>query len=156
MAKGLKKTDVLTPKEQAFCEAYLTCGDATEAILKAGFAVTTKSSAANMGCKLLRFARIQRYLEKCENKLVKKVVKDVSIEREWVLTRHKDIIDSLMIYEDGKLVKMEPKDSRIVISCLAEVSSLLGLYEMPKQTSNLSPEDEKTLKSYLKKYERDY
>ena len=49
----------MNQRRQAFCEAYLASGNATEAARKAGY---SPQSARSQGQRLLTFADVQEYL----------------------------------------------------------------------------------------------
>lgn len=49
----------MNQRQRAFCEAYLKCGNAAEAAIKAGY---SPKSARSIGQRLLTFADIREYL----------------------------------------------------------------------------------------------
>ena len=59
----------LTPKQKAFCDEYLIDLNATQAYIRAGYAVKDENVAAINSSRLLSYAKIQGYLkERMENK----------------------------------------------------------------------------------------
>jgi phage terminase small subunit len=56
---GAPNEQRLTPKQRAFCEFYVVCGNATEAALRAGYSSKT---AAQQGAENLRKPYIARYI----------------------------------------------------------------------------------------------
>lgn len=50
----------MTPKQRAFCDYYLACGNATEAAEKAGYSVKT---ARSIGAENLTKPNIQQFIE---------------------------------------------------------------------------------------------
>lgn len=55
----MPKTIELTGKQTAFCRAYVVCGDATNAAIKAGYG---KKGAAVQGCRMLQDERIKAHI----------------------------------------------------------------------------------------------
>ena len=56
---------MLTPKQQAFCEYYIACHNATQAAIKAGY---SKDTARSIGAENLTKPDIQKYIEEIANK----------------------------------------------------------------------------------------
>lgn len=59
-----EKKDKLTPKQQRFVSEYLKCGNATEAVKKAGYKFKTDKAAGVQGVRLLGNASVARAIEK--------------------------------------------------------------------------------------------
>ena len=62
---------MLTPKQQAFCEYYIACHNATQAAIKAGY---SKDTARSIGAENLTKPDIQRYIEEAARKASEKRV----------------------------------------------------------------------------------
>ena len=55
----------MTPKQQAFCEYYIACHNATQAAIKAGY---SKQTARAMGSENLTKPSVREYIEKVAQK----------------------------------------------------------------------------------------
>lgn len=80
MGKGKK----LTPKQKAFVEEYIKTGNATQAILNAGYKTTSPRTAANMGARLLARPVVQEALKKRYSKVDKKRIADADEVLEYL------------------------------------------------------------------------
>lgn len=79
----------LTPRQRRFVEEYLSCADAEEAALSAGYAPGT---AAAQGARLLRDPRVQAYRREREQALFDAL----GVSPAWVGRRLVEIVDRCM------------------------------------------------------------
>lgn len=64
------KSQKLTPKEKAFCQYYIECGNGTEAVKRAGYTCKNDAVAGAKACDLLKKSKIQEEIHQIqENKL---------------------------------------------------------------------------------------
>lgn len=63
----------LTPKQKAFCDYYIECGNATQAAIKAGY---SKKTATETGYENLRKPHLKKYIdERVKKKEAKQIAK---------------------------------------------------------------------------------
>lgn len=60
---------MLTPKQQAFCEYYIACHNATQSAIKAGY---SEKTAYSQGQRLLKNVEIKKYLDEVANKVTER------------------------------------------------------------------------------------
>ncbi|MBR6207481.1 MAG: terminase small subunit [Oscillospiraceae bacterium] len=83
------KKDELTARQRRFLEEYLSCGDAAEAALAAGYSSAT---AAAQGARLLRDPKIQRARREMEQRLFDAM----GISSAWIGRRLVEIVNRCM------------------------------------------------------------
>lgn len=94
----------LTPKQERFCEEFLTDLNATQAAYRAGY---SEDTAGSQGHDLLKKPEIQTKIAELRAKLSAKT----ELTQEWVLNRFKDIsnrcmqAEPVMIFQDGEWVE---------------------------------------------------
>ena len=82
-----KKSEKLTPKQQRFVTEYLKCGNATDAVKKAGYQCKSDKAAGVQGARLLGYASIQGAIKEAKAKAM-----DVAIvDSTFVLNGLRDI-----------------------------------------------------------------
>ncbi len=77
----------MNPRRKAFCEAYLTSGNAAQAAREAGYSERTARSA---GQRLLTFADVQEYLKQRNEEISKANTADIEEIREFWTTTMRD------------------------------------------------------------------
>lgn len=70
----------LTPKQKAFADEYLICGNATEAAKKAGY---SERSARQMGAENLSKPYISEYIHECQKKIENKRIANMTEIQEF-------------------------------------------------------------------------
>lgn len=71
-----KTRQTLTAKQKAFVDEYIKCGNATQAIIAAGYKVKSARTAANMGATLLGKKHIQKVVDARVAKMDQKRIAD--------------------------------------------------------------------------------
>lgn len=85
----------LTPKQQRFVEEYLIDLNATQAYIRAGYAVKSEDVAAATASKLLRNAKVQEAIQEAQNKLSERT----GITQEYVLSNIQKVVERCMQQE---------------------------------------------------------
>lgn len=98
-----EKKDKLTPKQQRFVSEYLKCGNATEAVKKAGYKFKTDKAAGVQGVRLLGNASVARAIEKGQERRNDRL----ELEEDFELKKAIQLLDMCMrpekVYRtDGK------------------------------------------------------
>lgn len=70
----------LTPKQKAFCDEYLICGNATEAAKKAGY---SEKTAMSIGSENLRKPQILSYIKERQKQIESSRIADVKEVMEY-------------------------------------------------------------------------
>lgn len=73
-----KKGEKLTLKQQAFVAEYLKCGNATEAVKKAGYQCKSDKAAGVQGARLLGCASVQGAINAAKNKIMDEAIVDAA------------------------------------------------------------------------------
>lgn len=73
-----KKGEKLTLKQQAFVAEYLKCGNATEAVKKAGYQCKSDKAAGVQGARLLGYASVQGAINAAKNKIMDEAIVDAA------------------------------------------------------------------------------
>lgn len=81
----------LTPKQQRFVEEYLIDLNATQAYIRAGYAVKSEDVAAATASKLLRNAKVQEAIQEAQEKLSNKAQVTVEMVVQGLLNEAKDL-----------------------------------------------------------------
>ncbi len=119
----------LTPKQQRFVEEYLIDLNATQAYIRAGYAVKSEDVAAATASKLLRNAKVQKAIQEAQNKLSERT----EITQDYVLTNIKKVIERCMQQEavlarDGSPLLIEgPEGDLVPLFEFKETGALKGL-----------------------------
>jgi phage terminase small subunit len=87
----------LTPKQKAFADYYITSLNATDAYLKAGYAVKNNQTACTNGSRLLRNAHIKAYIDQ---KLAEK-------DNERIMSQD-EVLEFLSDVAKGKITEQVP------------------------------------------------
>lgn len=124
----------LTPKQQRFVEEYLIDLNATQAYIRAGYAVKNEDTAAATASKLLRNAKVQEAIQEAQNKRSERV----QIDADYVLRRLVEIdqMDVLDIMDDNfslKPISQWPKVWRQYISNIENMEEFEGFGEDREQ-----------------------
>lgn len=82
-----KKGEKLTLKQQAFVAEYLKCGNATEAVKKAGYQCKSDKAAGVQGARLLGSASVQGAIKEAKAKVMDVAIVDAT----FVLNGLRDI-----------------------------------------------------------------
>lgn len=82
-----EKKDKLTPKQQRFVSEYLKCGNATEAVKKAGYQCKSDKAAGVQGARLLGYASVQGAIKEAKAKVMDVAIVDAT----FVLNGLRDI-----------------------------------------------------------------
>lgn len=82
-----KKGEKLTLKQQAFVAEYLKCGNATEAVKKAGYQCKSDKAAGVQGTRLLGNASVQGAIKEAKSKVMDEAIVDAT----FVLNGLRDI-----------------------------------------------------------------
>ena len=88
-----KKGEKLTLKQQAFVAEYLKCGNATEAVKKAGYQCKSDKAAGVQGARLLGSASVQGAINAAKNKIMDEAIVDAA----FVLNGLKEIAIAGMV-----------------------------------------------------------
>ena len=90
----------LTPKQQRFVDEYLIDLNATQAYIRAGYAVKSDDVASATASKLLRNAKVQEAIAKAQNKRSERT----EITQDYVLNNIKRVVERCMQIEavDGE------------------------------------------------------
>lgn len=72
----------LTAKQEAFCRAYVACGNATQAAIEAGY---SRKSAGSISVENMQKPAIRQFIES----LRKPIVEELGITAEWIRERLK-------------------------------------------------------------------
>ena len=88
-----KKGEKLTLKQQAFVAEYLKCGNATEAVKKAGYQCKSDKAAGVQGARLLGYASVQGAINAAKNKIMDEAIVDAA----FVLNGLKEIAIAGMV-----------------------------------------------------------
>lgn len=88
-----KKGEKLTLKQQAFVAEYLKCGNATEAVKKAGYQCKSDKAAGVQGARLLGCASVQGAINAAKNKIMDEAIVDAA----FVLNGLKEIAIAGMV-----------------------------------------------------------
>lgn len=73
-----KKVEKLTPMQQRFVTEYLKCGNATEAVKKAGYQCKSDKAAGVQGARLLRNASVQGAIKEAKSKVMDEAIVDAA------------------------------------------------------------------------------
>lgn len=73
-----KKNEKLTPKQQRFVTEYLKCGNATEAVKKAGYQCKSDKAAGVQGARLLGNASVQGAIKEAKSKVMDEAIVDAA------------------------------------------------------------------------------
>ncbi len=87
-----EKKDKLTPKQQRFVSEYLKCGNATEAVKKAGYKFKTDKAAGVQGVRLLGNASVARAIEKGQERRNDRL----ELEEDFELKKAIELLDMCM------------------------------------------------------------
>lgn len=101
-----EKKDKLTPKQQRFVSEYLKCGNATEAVKKAGYKFKTDKAAGVQGVRLLGNASVARAIEKGQERRNDRL----EIEEDFELKKAIQLLDMCMRPE--KVYRMDGKPKK--------------------------------------------
>lgn len=82
-----KKSEKLTLKQQKFVAEYLKCGNATEAVKKAGYQCKSDKAAGVQGARLLGYASVQGAIKEAKAKVMDVAIVDAT----FVLNGLRDI-----------------------------------------------------------------
>ena len=63
----------MTPNQQKFADEYIKCGNATQAYKIAYLNVKAQKVAESSGCRLLSKAKVQEYIKKKNEEILKKI-----------------------------------------------------------------------------------
>lgn len=88
-----KKGEKLTLKQQAFVAEYLKCGNATEAVKKAGYQCKSDKAAGVQGARLLGSASVQGAIKAAKEKVMDEAIVDAA----FVLNGLKEIAIAGMV-----------------------------------------------------------
>ena len=119
----------LTPKQQRFVEEYLIDLNATQAYIRAGYAVKSEDVAAATASKLLRNAKVQEAIQEAQKKLSERT----GITQEYVLSNIQKVIERCMQHEavqarDGSPLLVEgPEGDLACLFEFKETGALKGL-----------------------------
>lgn len=130
-----EKKDKLTPKQQRFVSEYLKCGNATEAVKKAGYKFKTDKAAGVQGVRLLGNASVARAIEKGQERRNDRL----ELEEDFELKKAIELLDMCMrpkhVYDfdgnprkdvDGNYVMMF--DSKGANTALQTIAKLRGKF----------------------------
>lgn len=101
-----KKGEKLTPKQQRFVTEYLKCGNATEAVKKAGYKFKTDKAAGVQGVRLLGNASVARAIEKGQERRNDRL----ELEEDFELKKAIQLLDMCMRPE--KVYRMDGKPKK--------------------------------------------
>lgn len=101
-----EKKDKLTPKQQRFVSEYLKCGNATEAVKKAGYKFKTDKAAGVQGVRLLGNASVARAIEKGQERRNDRL----ELEEDFELKKAIQLLDMCMRPE--KVYRMDGKPKK--------------------------------------------
>ena len=119
----------LTPKQQRFVEEYLIDLNATQAYIRAGYAVKSEDVAAATASKLLRNAKVQEAIQEAQKKLSERT----GITQEYVLSNIQKVVERCMQQEavqarDGSPLLVEgPEGDLACLFEFKETGALKGL-----------------------------
>jgi hypothetical protein len=127
MSKGRRGEDGLTPKQRAFCHAYIETGNASEAYRRSYNAENSnQNSIKRRACALMADDTIATTIEQLQSKVNEAAVKKLELTREFViegLLRNAQI--GAQITEDGKPVNLAASNQALV--ALGKIDTL-GLF----------------------------
>lgn len=101
-----EKKQKLTPKQQRFVSEYLKCGNATEAVKKAGYKFKTDKAAGVQGVRLLGNASVARAIEKGQERRNDRL----ELEEDFELKKAIQLLDMCMRPE--KVYRMDGKPKK--------------------------------------------
>lgn len=78
------KQKALTPREKAFCRAYIKSGNGNEAVRKAGYKPTTDSSASSIASRLLRRDAVKAEITRLNERKDVKAIADAQQVMEFL------------------------------------------------------------------------
>jgi len=100
-----KQKDKLSPKERAFCLAYISLKEGQAAAIKAGYSVKT---AASKGSQLLRKVKVRAEIDRLEGKVeTKAIITKQRVLDELACVGFADMKDYAEVLEGG-VVKIKP------------------------------------------------
>ena len=145
----------LNHKRELFARAYLKHGNGAQAVIDAGYDVSSRESAAAMAWTLLQDPVIQQFLS--EQKSI--VASRQEINLEWNFKKLKEIVEvhskkHEIIVGDDKVIGEKMIDAKVVISALDMISKQLGFYEPEKvehKVNAWSP-DKEILKNFTQEF----
>lgn len=139
----------MTEQQKIFADQYLVDRNATQAALRAGYAV---SSSRLVGHKLLNNKEVREYIDL----QLKEISNTAHVSVEWALNRYKDISDRcmqaepVMMYVDGEWIESGQYkfDSLGAKGATDSIVKILGGFEadnkqktIPINITNLSNDD---------------
>lgn len=113
----------LTPKQQRFVEEYLIDLNATQAYIRAGYAVKNEDVAAATASKLLRNAKVQEAIQEAQTRRQEQTQIDAAyVLRRLVEIDQMDVLDIMDNNGNVKPIKDWPKTWRQYISNIETIS----------------------------------
>lgn len=116
----------LTPKQKKFCDEYLIDFNATQAYMRAGYAVKDDTVAAQNASRLLRNAKVIKYIEQRKKARTKRIeVSQDKVIAELAKIAFANTTDYVQIETKGKSKKVIVKDTNSLDDeQLAAISSI--------------------------------
>ncbi len=117
----------LTPKQSAFCDAYVVNkGNAEDAAIQAGY---TRQFAHKDAHTLIQQEAVSKRIASA---LSDSVVR-LGMCADWRLGKLKRIIEAFV--PDDINIKLNGRDAKVAVACLAEISKLTGEYAPDRKLS---------------------
>lgn len=110
-----EKKDKLTPKQQRFVSEYLKCGNATEAVKKAGYKFKTDKAAGVQGVRLLGNASVARAIEKGQERRNDRLELEEDFELKKAIELLQMCMDPKHVYSFATGEPMKDKDGNYVM-----------------------------------------